>query len=194
MKGTLGSKGPVPASAPGAGGRRSPAASLQGSCCSRCLAALLLACVQCLLPVSYPRCVIVGMLHTLIKALEVKEPSPGWICSFISLQKPAGHAAGTRWERPPRACCRVLELMERELVGARVSGRSKAPILAPSSHPCIPGHAPAGDVLYQHRQLIHAQFKSLFAFKNSSVTPLLSRPVATERRVAGSWRWRAAWV
>ena len=131
------------------------------------------------------------MLHTLIKALEVKELSPGWICSFISLHKPAGRAVGTRWEQPPRARRRVLE---RALAGAWVSGRSRAQVLAPSSHPCIPGHTPVGDALYQHRQLIHAQFKSLFAFKNSSVTPLLSRPVAVGQRVAGNRRWGAARV
>lgn len=59
------------------------------------LTSLLLARVQLLLPLLYPRPVIVAMLHTLIKALELKEPSSSWICSFLPLPKAAGLGAAT---------------------------------------------------------------------------------------------------
>lgn len=75
------------------------------------------------------------------------------------------------------------------------SGRSRARVLAPSSHPCIPGHVPAGDALYRHRQFVRVQFKNLFAFKTSSAPLLPSLPVAVGQRVAGSRRpWGAGWV
>lgn len=54
-----------------------------------------------LLPLSYPRPVIVGMLHTLIKALELNELSLSWIF-FLSFPFPS--LLG--WEQPPCALCR----------------------------------------------------------------------------------------